>query len=98
RGVLLEHLFESRHRLHFVLHHDLVEFTGHVCQNAMILEFPGGCDLLEWSSQLARLPWLGNETVTHDDHKVKVLLATNLIIHTGRLAGPATSERRGTQG
>src|SRR5690348_1968912 len=73
RGVLLEHLFERRRRFHLVFHNNAIEFAGYVGENAVIREIPSAGHFFQLSRQLARLSWLGGETVPYHNHELSPL-------------------------
>jgi hypothetical protein len=62
-----------------VFHNHVIKVPSEVGQNADIPEVPSFGHILQLSGQLARLAWLGDETVANNNQLLSLLSANRII-------------------
>jgi hypothetical protein len=85
RGVPRYQLFKLRRRFDLVFHDHVIKIPSEVGQNADIPEVPSFGHILQLSRQLARLAWLGDETVAHNNQVLSLLSANRTIAAVTRM-------------
>jgi len=63
----------------------VIKIPGEVGQNADIPEVPSFGHILQLSRELARLAWLGDETVAHNNQVLSLLSANRTIAAVTRM-------------
>jgi uncharacterized membrane-anchored protein len=75
----------------------VIKFPSEVGQNADIPEVPSFGHILQLSRQLARLAWLGDETVANNNQVLSLLSANRTIACGNRDAARLTPATRDTR-
>ena len=97
RGVPRYQLFKLRRRFDLVFHDHVIKVPSEVGQNAGIPEVPSFGHILQLSRQLARLAWLGDETVANNNQVLSLLSANRTIAGGDRNAARLTPITRDTR-